>query len=435
MAVSQGPSQEKRITRRDFIRVGGAGIAGMAVLSGLPTVVRARGHSIMGAPGGKRVVIIGGGFGGNFVASTLRKLDPGAEIVVVEKHPFFVSGPASLEYVFGLASLDEITRGYRALMARGIRVVGAEAEAIEPDKNRIWTSIGRLDYNYLVVTSGIRIADEEIAGLAENMWVNAHPYDKSSIVDLRQRIETYRGGNIVMSVPPAPLKCPPGPYECALLFAEMIDAKKLKGKVILIDAGSAPQPPALAKGFQDAINFTYADQIDYVTDNNVVAVEPGAGTVRTDRGQAFKYDLLCIIPPNKAALVIKEAGLGDPFVMVDPTNFRSTKFQNIYAVGDAAATPFTKSAYVASLSGKVCATAIAKAMGTPALPPPAMHNICYPYLSGTTAMMVQVDWHVTVEDGKPKVTVKAASDINGTAGSVALRRQWERGLWREMFGS
>jgi sulfide:quinone oxidoreductase len=220
-----------------------------------------------------------------------------------------------------------------------------------------------------------------------------------------------------------------------MLYAELIKRKKLKGKVILIDAAGAPQIPPLAKGFLDAINFTYADQIEYVTSNKVVAVEPGPGTVKTDKGLSFKYDLLSIIPPNKAATFIKEAGLGDPFVAVSPVNFQATKFPNIYAVGDAAATPFTKSAYVASVSGKVCAHAIAKAMGAPVGPPPAMHNICYPYLSEKTAMMVRVDWTVTMEEGKPKVTPKAASDINGTAQSVALRKQWERGLWREMFGS
>jgi NADPH-dependent 2,4-dienoyl-CoA reductase/sulfur reductase-like enzyme len=340
-----------------------------------------------------------------------------------------------MEYVFGLASLDEITRGYRALMAQGIKVVKAEVEAIEPDKNRVRTSIGSLDYNYLVVTSGIRIAYEEIAGLPENMSVNAHPYDKSSIVDVRHRIEAYQGGNIVMNSPPAPYKCPPGPYECAMLFAELIKTKKVKGKVILIDAGGAPQIPPLAKGFQDAINFTYADEIDYVTNNKVVAVEPGSGTVKTDKGLSFKYDLLTVIPPNKAATFIKEAGLGDPFVAVSPVNFQSANFQKIYAVGDAAATPFTKSAYVASVSGKVCAHAVAKAMGAPVGTPPAMHNICYPYLSSKTAMMVRADWTLAMEEGKPKVTTKVATDINGTAGSVALRKQWERGLWREMFGA
>lgn len=423
------------LNRREFLAAAGVGAAGVAAAGGFFPVARAQAKSAMGPAGGKRVVIIGGGFGGNFTAVALRKLVPDAEVVVIEKHPFFISGPASMEYVFGLASLDTITRGYRSLMAQGVKVLKADAVAVEPDKHRVHTSAGMLDYNYLVVTSGIRLAYEEIAGLAEHMGANAHPYDKSSIVDIRQRIEAFQGGNIVLGVPAAPYKCPPGPYECALLFAEHIKKNKLKAKVIVLDAGGAPQIPPLAKGFLDAMTFTMADQIDYLPNHKVIGVDVGAKTVLTDKKQSFKYDLLSIIPPNKAAGFIKEGGLGDPFVAVSPVDFQSTKFQNVYAVGDAAATPYTKSAYVASVAGKVCAHAIAKAMGAPSPAAPAMHNICYPYIAGDKAMLVRADWSIAMEEGKPKVSVKVATDINGKPDYVLARKAWEQGLWREMFGA
>jgi hypothetical protein len=76
-------------------------------------------ESAMPAPAGPRVVVVGGGFGGNFTAVTLRKLAPAAEIVV-EGNPFFISGPASMEYVFGMTTLDEISRGYRPLMGKTV---------------------------------------------------------------------------------------------------------------------------------------------------------------------------------------------------------------------------------------------------------------------------------------------------------------------------
>src|SRR5947208_12624928 len=117
-------------------------------------------------------------------------------------------------------------------------------------------------------------------------------------------------------------------------------------RVLLVDANGAPQPPGVAQGFRDAISITRADQIEYVTNQKITAIDVGAKTVTTDKGQSYRYDLLSIIPPNKAALFIKEAGLGDAFVEVDPGTFKSTKVENVYAVGDAARTPFTKSAYV-----------------------------------------------------------------------------------------
>lgn len=418
-------------SRRDFFKLAGAGGAAVVGGAGLSSRAWARSATpVMGSPGGKRVVVIGGGYGGNFVAVALRTLAPDAEVVVIERHPFFVSGPASIEYVFGLASLDEITRGYRALMAQGINVVKAEVEAVEPDRKRVHTSAGYLDYDYLVVAAGIRLAYEEIAGLKENMWVNAHPYDKSSIVDLRQRIDAFRGGNVVVGVPPGPYKCPPGPYEFVLLFADYIKKKGLKGKVITLDAAGSPFAP-LAKGFQEAMEFTFADQVEYIPFNNVVSVDPRTKSVTTGKNQTYKYDLLCLIPPNRTALFIKDAGLGNPWIEVDPLTFRSLKHERIYAVGDNAKYPYPKSAYSASMCAKACAHAIAEATGARVPPRPGIHNICYPYISADKAMLIRVDF--SVADGKVKGT--PSKDEVGSKNYVRLRKVWERGLWREMFGA
>ncbi len=424
-----------QLDRRGFLKTAAVGLGAAAALRATGSQANHLNQSALPAPSGPRVVVIGGGFGGNFTAVALRKLAPAAEIVVIERHPFFISGPASMEYVFGLASLDEISRGYRALMAQGIRVLKAEVEAIEPAAKHVFTSAGKVEYTHLVVSSGTRLAYEEIAGLREHPEENTHPYDKSTIVDMRRRLDGYRGGTVLLGVPPAPFKCPPGPYEIALLLAERIKKNNLSGRVLLVDANGAPQPPGVAQGFRDAISLTFADQIEYVTNQKITAVDVGAKTVTTDKGQSYKYDMLSVIPPNKAAIFIREAGLGETFVEVDPGTFRSTKVENIYAVGDAARTPFTKSAYVASLSGKIVAHTIAAALGASPPSPPDLHNICYPYVASDKTLMVRADWAVTIEEGKPKVTAKGAADNTPNATGVQLRRAWERGLWREMFGA
>ena len=424
-----------RMDRRGFLKTATVGLGAAVSLTATRSSAHHMNQSALPAPSGPRVVIVGGGFGGNFTAVTLRKLAPNAEIVVIERHPFFISGPASMEYVFGLASLDDISRGYRPLMAQGIKVLKAEVEGVEPGANHVFTSAGRVDYTHLCITTGTRLAYEDIAGLREHPEENTHPYDKSTIVDMRRRLDAYRGGTILLGVPLAPFKCPPGPYEIALLLAERIKKNNINGRVLLVDANGAPQPPGVAQGFRDAISITRADQIEYVTNQKITAIDVGAKTVTTDKGQSYRYDLLSIIPPNKAALFIKEAGLGDTFVEVDPGTFKSTKVENVYAVGDAARTPFTKSAYVASRSGKIVAHTIAAALGASPPPPPDLHNICYPYVASDKTLMVRADWTVTREDGKPKVTVKGAADNKPSDTGVELRRAWESGLWREMFGA
>jgi sulfide dehydrogenase [flavocytochrome c] flavoprotein subunit len=423
------------IDRRGFLRLTAVGVGATAALAGTRTAAHHLNESAMPAVAGQRVVVVGGGFGGNFTAVTLRKLAPAAEIVVVERNPFFISGPASMEYVFGMTTLDEISRGYRPLMEQGIKVLKAEVEGVEPDKRQVFTSMGKLDYTHLVVTTGIRLGYEEIEGLRDHPEASTHPYDKSTIVDMRRRLDAYRGGTVLLGVPPVPFKCPPGPYEIALLLAERIKKNNLNGKVLVVDANGAPQPPGVAQGFRDAISITWADQIEYVTNQKITAVDVGAKTVATDKGQSYKYDLLAVIPPNRASRIIREGGLGDPFADVDLATFRSTKFENIWALGDAAKTPFTKSAYVASLSGKIAAHALAGALGANPPAPPDLHNICYPYVQSDKTLMVRADWTIGTEDGKPKVNVKGAADNTPNPSGVQLRKAWERGLWREMFGA
>jgi NADPH-dependent 2,4-dienoyl-CoA reductase/sulfur reductase-like enzyme len=320
-------------------------------------------------------------------------------------------------------------------MAQGVKVLKAEVEGVDTKNNQVFTSAGKLAYTHLVVTTGIRLAYEDIAGLREHPEENTHPYDKSTIVDMRRRLDAYKGGTILLGVPPVPFKCPPGPYECALLLAERIKKGNLSGRVLLVDANGAPQPPGVAQGFRDAISLTWADQIEYVTNQKITAVDVAAKAVTTDKGQTYKYDLLAIIPPNRAATFIREAGLGDPFVEVDPGTFRSTKLDNVWAVGDAARTPYTKSAYVASLSGKIAAHGLAAALGASPPAPPDLHNICYPFVASDKTLMVRADWSVVMEEGKPKVNTKGAADNTPNPAGVQLRHAWERGLWREMFGS
>ena len=78
---------------------------------------------------------------------------------------------------------------------------------------------------------------------------------------------------------------------------------------------------------------------------------------------------------------------------------------------------------------------IAAALGASPPPPPDLHNICYPYVASDKTLMVRADWTVTREDGKPKVNVKGAADNKPSDTGVELRRAWESGLWREMFGA
>jgi NADPH-dependent 2,4-dienoyl-CoA reductase/sulfur reductase-like enzyme len=371
------------------------------------------------------------------VAFTLRKLVPEAEVVVIEKGPAFISAPSALEYVFGMASWAEITRGYEALTSQGIRLLRAEVQAIDPERRLVRTAAGTLKYTFLVLATGIRLASEEIAGLTENLEANASLYDRSRLVELHRRVEAYQGGTVLLSVPPPPLQCPPAPYEFALLFAERIRQKKFRGKIILLDASTNPAPPSLSRTLEAAL-FRNQDLIEYVPSARVGALDVGAKKVLTTDREEFPYDLLCLIPPHKAALFIQEAGLslpGDPFVEVDPFAFRSTKFETIYALGDTARTPYARTASSASVTARICAQQIARALGIQAGSPTSFQSVCYPYVNRREALSLRLDYRLEPGSEGPRLESRVTADTQPRRAYVEERRAWERGLLRQMFGA
>jgi NADPH-dependent 2,4-dienoyl-CoA reductase/sulfur reductase-like enzyme len=423
------------LSRRDFLKTAAVSGGTAAALGGIGLGRPAPGLAqVLPKPGGKRLAVVGGGFGGIFAALAVKRSVPDSEVVIVERSPFFLSCPATLEYVFGLNSLDAITFGYSPLIAKGIKVVRSEVVAVEPDKKRVVTGHGALEYDQLLLASGIRLAYEDIPGLPEAYHVNASIYDKGTpIIDTRRRIDEFQGGTAVLSAPAVPYKCPPGPYEYALLWADHIKKKNLKAKVVLLDAKPAPIPPPNSQGFLDAM-AARKDVLEYRPQTKITGLDGEKKVVKTDAGD-LAFDFVSIIPPNKAADLIRAAGLGALFAEVDLVTFRSTKDQAVYAVGDAAQTPYAKSAYTASICGKIVGAHIARALGGSVPDPAPPHNICYPYTEGDKAILTRADWSYETKDGKVQVNTKVSADNVPKPSFVQLRKAWEQGLWREMFGA
>jgi NADPH-dependent 2,4-dienoyl-CoA reductase/sulfur reductase-like enzyme len=424
-----------KLSRRDFLKTASLAGGAAATFAGATFGGPARGLAqVLPKSGGKRLVVLGASFGGIFAALTAKKLVPDAEVVMLERSPYFVSCPATLEYLFGLNSLDNITFGYSPLIAKGIKVIRTEVLAVEPDKKRVVAAAGAIDYDQLLVATGIRLAYEDIPGLPDAYHLNASIYDKASpFIDTRHRIQAFTGGTVVLNAPAGAYKCPPGPYEYALLWADHIKKKGLKAKVILIDAKPGPIPPPNAPAFLAAM-ADHKDILEYRPQTKISGVDGGRKLVKTDWGDV-QFDFLSLIPPNKAAEFIAQAGLGSVFAEVDPVTFRSTKNQFVYAVGDAAQTPYAKSAYTASVTGKIVGTYIGRAMGASVPDPAPPHNICYPYTAGDKAILIRADWSYETKEGKVEVKTKLTADNTPKPSFALIRKEWEKGLWREMFGA
>ncbi len=386
-----------------------------------------------------RVVIIGAGVAGLTVALTLRRLVPAAEIALIERAKAFVSRPSAFDYLLGATAWAEVTRAYESLTAHGIRLMQAEVEGVEPTRQRLTTSAGAQGFELLVIASGIRLANEAITGLAQAGDANASLYEPQGLPLLRERLQAYRGGTILLSVPPPPHQCPPAPYEFALLLSEYIRRRRLSGRIVLLDANSSPQPAPLAPAFDAAIE-RQRGVIDYIPAIHVARLEGRARRVVTNDGEAFSYDLLSLIPPQRAARFIEDANLaqpGDAFVEVNPLSLRSTRFETIYAVGDAARTPYARTAAAASGAGLQCAHAIARALGVqaPEPVPDGFTSACYPYVAADQALSMHIEYRLRPAHPHAPVDVRAGADREPSGRYVAERKAWEQALLRRLFAA
>jgi NADH dehydrogenase FAD-containing subunit len=162
------------LNRRDFLKLAGVGAA---LVGASPTraALASVQHSIpelMGKPKGKRLVILGASFGGINAALIVKRLIPDTQVVLLDKAPFFISCPATLEYLFGMVSLDTITRGYTSLHERGLEFVRTTILALDRDKKMVVCADGTVDYDYLLVATGVRMAYEDVPGLTERPRAN-----------------------------------------------------------------------------------------------------------------------------------------------------------------------------------------------------------------------------------------------------------------------
>jgi NADPH-dependent 2,4-dienoyl-CoA reductase/sulfur reductase-like enzyme len=385
---------------------------------------------------GRRVVVLGGGFAGLAAAAELRRSASEAEVVLVEPAAEFFPATSSLDVAFGRRRMAEAARGYGSLAGRGVRLARGEAKAVDLAGRVAETTAGSFRYDALVLATGVRLATEEIAGLAADPSLNATLYDRAGLARLSQRIAAFAGGVVVIGVPAGALACPPAPYELALLMADRMKERKLKGRIVLIDAWPTPQPGPLGEALFAAIE-AHGGLIDYVSQTEVRSVDAAARKVATGAGDEFSFDLLSLIPPHRAAGLVRDLMLadeGDDFAAVDPVTLRSPKDPHLFAVGDVARTPFGKSAAAAAGMARASAGEIARMLGAGGMAaadpaePRRLAAVCYPHVDPGRALKLEVAHAVSGAGASFKYGAETVADTQPKAANAARRRAWEKGL-------
>lgn len=417
------------INRRDFIK-----LAGAAALTGFPCISAAAEPLPKNA---RRVVVVGGGFGGTIAAKYIRMNDPTIEVVLIERDKSFVSCPYSNLVIGGSRDLRDNIIGYDRLAANhGIRVVHGEVTAVDAAAKEVRTAQGTLGYDRLILSPGIDFRFEELEGYdplkTPNVLPHAWKAGEQTLL-LRRQLEQMRdGGTVVISVPLTPFRCPPGPYERASQIAWYLKRHKPKSKIVILDANSdIASKPVL---FRKAWLAYYPGMIEYNANNKVVKVDAANRSV--DNGvEEIRGDVVNVIPPQKAGLIAHLAGVVDAdrkWCPVNQITFESTLVPNIHVIGDAcSAGALPKSGYSANSQAKACALNVVQLMNGREPIDPSHINVCYSYVTDRHAISVSGVYRV--ENGKTVAVPNAGGispDISELEGTYA--QSWIRNILQEM---
>jgi NADPH-dependent 2,4-dienoyl-CoA reductase/sulfur reductase-like enzyme len=414
--------------RRRFLEAGAAGmLAGLAGCAMAPA--RSKAH----------VVVVGGGYGGATAAKYLRLLDPSIAVTLVEPNAAFVSCPMSNLVIGGLRSMADITTPYTALEQRhGVRLVRDAATAIDMERREVRLARGeRLAFDRVVVSPGIdfmwdlmpAMKDPAVRDRVLHAW-KAGP----QTLALRRQLEAMPdGGVFVISIPEAPYRCPPAPYERACQAAAYFRRAKPRSKILIVDAnGDVTSKGAL---FRRAWSELYPGMIDYRPDSKAVDVDAATRTVKLEF-EDVRGDVLNVLPPQKAAAI------ADPFVTanrrwceVDWLTYEAVAAKGAHVLGDAVlpAPVMPKSGHMANAHGKACAAAIVALLnGREPNPAPTLTNTCYSFLSEKLAVHVaSVHKYDTAE--RTMKPVPGAGGLSSAMNEQEARYadEWARNIWAD----
>lgn len=413
--------------RRQFIHAAGT-FAALASTGCASIVGKAKPH----------VVVVGGGFGGATAAKYVRMWSEGAiDVTMVEPNASFISCPLSNLVLGGSRQLTDLTMSYASLSAQhGIRVIQSTAQDIDPAKRTVKTAGGQvLQYDRLIVSPGVDFMFDELPGSSTAMhaW-KAGP----ATLALRAELEKMPdGGTFVMTVPVAPYRCPPGPYERACQVAHYFSRAKPRSKVLILDAND----DVVSKGalFKRIWAQRYPGMIEYLPRFKTVRAESNA--VFSELGERVVGAVLNIIPPQRAGAIAVQTGLANVnrrWCGVNFLSFESTVEANVHVLGDAIQTSplMPKSAHMANQHAKVCAAAVVDILSGRALDAkPVLTNTCYSFVSDTDVIHV-ASVHAYDAAQKTLIVVPGSGGVSADASSQEgiYAFNWARNIWADTLG-
>jgi NADPH-dependent 2,4-dienoyl-CoA reductase/sulfur reductase-like enzyme len=422
-----------RIERREFLKALGA----------VSTTAAVPGCATMGGGARGKVVVVGGGYGGATAAKYIRMWSNGTiEVTVIEPNAEFISCPLSNLVLGGSKQIADVTVSYDNLGKRhGVKMVRDMAAGVDTDKRVVkLVGGGELPYDRLILSPAIDFMWDKVPGLnnADAQAKILHSWKAGpQTVALRKQLEAMPDGGVyAISIPVAPYRCPPGPYERACQVAWYFKRTKPKSKVLILDGnGDVTSKAGL---FKKAWAEEYKGIVEYRPNYVLTDVDARTLTAKFETHEDVKASVLNVLPPQRAAAIARTAGVvtaNDRWCDVDFLTFESVKVKNVHVLGDAIqiAAGMPKSGHMANQHAKVCAAAVVALLsGQPPNPAPVLTNTCYSFITASDVVHV-CSVHQYDAAKKTFLPVQGAGGVSPAMSAVegAYAFGWAMNIWAD----
>lgn len=382
----------------------------------------------------KKILILGAGFAGLTLASELDAfLRRKADITLVDRNSHMSVGFSMQWVLAGRRNPEEGLRPYSSFTAKGVKFIRDEITSIDTVAKRVKTKSLNLEFDELVIALGAELVPETVPGLAETSF---NLCNLDSVVKLKTAIVNFTKGTLVVMVSSLPFKCPPSPYEYALLIDEILRKREVRDKIRLIVTSPETQPlPIAGKAVGEAMKSLLTEQrIEYLTEHKPKSVAAKNKTIVYENGFSLNFDLLAAMPPHQSPDILKKAGLTDVsgFVPVTLGTFATSK-PHVFAVGDVALMKLPngaihpKAGIFAEAQALTLAKNIAAQVGVGKPVAYEGRGVCFVDTGQDKA--AQVNAYFMAKDG-PKVTLQPPS-----AAGLLGKRNFEKERFIKWFGA
>lgn len=380
------------------------------------------------------IVILGGGFGGLTAARLLREQLPRTHrVVLVERSPYFLMGLAKLWALDGRRPLSVGRRAIASLTKFGIDVMGDSIQRIDPKERTVQLAGKSLRYDHLIIALGAELTMAAIPGFDAALNL----YEPSSAERIGAELRAFEGGRILFVIGRTPVKCPPAPYEAAMLTSSLLERRGVRAqtKIDLTTPEPRPLPVAPVSCGDDLQGYLKTKGIGYHPNLTPSRVRAGDRRVEYEGGVSHEYDLLVGVPVHRPPKALEGSGLGDAsgWIPVDPRTLR-TQDPRVFAVGDVttiktpSGRPLPKAGVFAETQARVvAANLVAELSGRPSAATFEAKGQCYIELGGGVATAVEGDFYATPE---PNVTLRMP-----TQDALREKERFEQDHLRFWFGA